>query len=464
MRPLNSTSSSLSQTNLTDSPASSKRQPIVYVWNEDVESLEDYCPGGYHPVHIGDTFSAGRYEVIHKLGHGSYSTVWLCKDIPQQLYVSIKVTVSESDGELRGYEHKVLQALRNGDPRHPGRRFVIHLLDEFAIDGPNGRHQCFVFPVALNSVYMAKQASVSENFLFPPQVARSIATQALLALSYIHSCGIIHGGMVTNILIQAPSSSVLWPLPKPYEEIRNDKKLPVKRYDGAPIESNVPKYQIMATGMYTPSDLAAPDSKIYITDFGEAFFDQPSSGTSLPTQLNTPILVKPFEGMFGYSITSAVDTWTLGLTLFEIFGRHKLFQNSFFPTEDTVLSEAIGTLGPLPSQWWQAWPSRSKFFKDDGSFQEGIVISPDLKEQLRSSLGRETDSAAYGYGESEMTSFGELLKSMLRYEPQDRVTVDEALKSGWVRDYGIPALKESVPDIDLSSLGVPQHVGEKDES
>lgn len=185
----------------TDSSASSKWQPPLYAWNEDVESLEHYCPGGYHPVHLGDTFSAGRYEVIHKLGHGSYSTVWLCKDIPQQRYVSVKVTVSDPDcpeQPRKRDENVIFQALRNGDPRHPGRRFVIHLLDEFAVDGPNGRHQCFVFPVALNSVYMAKQASVSDNFLFPPQVARSIATQALLALSYIHSCGIIHGGMLTK--------------------------------------------------------------------------------------------------------------------------------------------------------------------------------------------------------------------------------------------------------------------------
>lgn len=194
---------SLSQTESTDSPASSERQWPVYAWNDAaVESLEHYGPnGGYHPVHIGDIFSAGRYEVIHKLGNGSYSTVWLCKDIPQQRYVSVKVTVSESEfdsAEQTRNESKAFQALRNGDPRHPGKRFVIHLLDEFIINGPNGRHQCFVLPVALNSLKTAKGASVSDNSLFPPQVARSIATQALLAVSYIHSCGIIHGGMLIN--------------------------------------------------------------------------------------------------------------------------------------------------------------------------------------------------------------------------------------------------------------------------
>jgi len=44
------------------------------------EDLEDYCQGGYHPVHIGDTFSGGRYTIVRKLGWGHFSTVWLAKD------------------------------------------------------------------------------------------------------------------------------------------------------------------------------------------------------------------------------------------------------------------------------------------------------------------------------------------------------------------------------------------------
>jgi hypothetical protein len=47
---------------------------------DDVEDLEKYRPGGYHPVSIGDIFSRGRYEVLHKLGYGGSSTVWLVLD------------------------------------------------------------------------------------------------------------------------------------------------------------------------------------------------------------------------------------------------------------------------------------------------------------------------------------------------------------------------------------------------
>lgn len=47
---------------------------------EDEEDLEDYCKGGYHPVHVGDTFSDGRYLIVRKLGWGHFSTVWLARD------------------------------------------------------------------------------------------------------------------------------------------------------------------------------------------------------------------------------------------------------------------------------------------------------------------------------------------------------------------------------------------------
>ena len=50
-----------------------------YFYGEEVETPCRYKPGGYHPVHLGDIYQ--RYKVIHKLGFGSYSTVWLARDL-----------------------------------------------------------------------------------------------------------------------------------------------------------------------------------------------------------------------------------------------------------------------------------------------------------------------------------------------------------------------------------------------
>lgn len=47
----------------------------IYHPEVDIEYLENYVPGGYHPTLIGDTFCSGRYTVVHKLGFGGYSTI-----------------------------------------------------------------------------------------------------------------------------------------------------------------------------------------------------------------------------------------------------------------------------------------------------------------------------------------------------------------------------------------------------
>lgn len=41
------------------------------------ENSAPYCPGGYHPVAVGDVYQ-GRYQVIAKLDFGGYSTVLDC--------------------------------------------------------------------------------------------------------------------------------------------------------------------------------------------------------------------------------------------------------------------------------------------------------------------------------------------------------------------------------------------------
>ena len=46
----------------------------------DVEDPDDYKPGGFHPVHLGDTLNNGRYEIRRKLGYGAFSTIWLVRD------------------------------------------------------------------------------------------------------------------------------------------------------------------------------------------------------------------------------------------------------------------------------------------------------------------------------------------------------------------------------------------------
>lgn len=61
---------------LTPADGETRFEPITL----PCEWVEDYCPGGHHPVVLGDVFHDGQFKVIRKLGEGSYSTVWLARD------------------------------------------------------------------------------------------------------------------------------------------------------------------------------------------------------------------------------------------------------------------------------------------------------------------------------------------------------------------------------------------------
>ncbi|KAH8114263.1 kinase-like protein [Phellopilus nigrolimitatus] len=162
------------------------------VMTEDEEDWEDYVKGGYHPVHIGDAFSDGRYIVVRKLGWGHFSTVWLAKDTKFNRHVALKVVKSAPRyTETALDEIKLLQRIISSDPSHPGRRHVISFLDHFRHRGPNGTHVCMVFEVlGENLLGLIRR---HQNKGVPMHLVRQIGKQILLGLDYMHrSCGMIH--------------------------------------------------------------------------------------------------------------------------------------------------------------------------------------------------------------------------------------------------------------------------------
>jgi hypothetical protein len=74
-----------------------------------IENIRKYCPGGYHPVRLGDKFN-DRYIVEHKLGHGGFSTVWLAQDTQMQRLVALKINV-EAGGDSLCHDASFLHVL-----------------------------------------------------------------------------------------------------------------------------------------------------------------------------------------------------------------------------------------------------------------------------------------------------------------------------------------------------------------
>ncbi|RXK38133.1 CMGC/SRPK protein kinase [Tremella mesenterica] len=172
------------------------------VLTEDEEDLEDYRPGGYHPVSIGDEFSNGRYMIVRKLGWGHFSTVWLARDKNSNRHVALKVV--KSDGhytETALDEIQLLSRVVTSSESHAGRHHVVGLVDHFRHTGPNGSHVCMVFEVlGENLLGLIKRY---QHRGVPQPIVKQIAKQVLLGLDYLHTeCRVIHTDLKPeNVLI-----------------------------------------------------------------------------------------------------------------------------------------------------------------------------------------------------------------------------------------------------------------------
>lgn len=160
---------------------------------DNCEDLEQYEPGGFHPVHIDDHYDDGRYRVIHKLGAGGFSTVWLAQDLPDRRWVGLKFIVAvESEGYIARSSAIIADSVLVSS------ELLVKPEREFWVDGPNGRHLCFVLPFVGPNL-----ATLSSGIYFriSSRFSVNLSMQAAQAMALLHSRGRCHGGMY-QILFQ----------------------------------------------------------------------------------------------------------------------------------------------------------------------------------------------------------------------------------------------------------------------
>lgn len=152
------------------------------------EVLEWYEPGWFHPVHLQDVYDL-RYTVVHKLGFGGLSTVWLARDSLGDEWVALKILATEPSTTCTARP-----SILDDDDIKSSALFCIPKR-EFWIDGPNGRHLCLVLPVVGPSCSSLSKGIYSR---MKPVLAADIGRQAVKATALLHSKGFCHGGKTVS--------------------------------------------------------------------------------------------------------------------------------------------------------------------------------------------------------------------------------------------------------------------------
>nr|CAD1837482.1 unnamed protein product [Ananas comosus var. bracteatus] len=162
--------------------------------------------------------------------------------------------------------------------------------------------------------------------------------------------------------------------------------------------------------------------ELKICDFGLA--RQYGSPLKPYTQLVVTLWYRAPELLLGAKeYSTAIDMWSLGCIMAELLAKEPLFNGKL---SSTSLTRALGT----PNE--KIWPGFAKLPRVKVNF-----VKQPLREKFppTSFSGRPTLSEA-GF---------DLLNKLLTYDPEKRITAEDALKHDWFREVPLPKSKDFMP-------------------
>ena len=111
-------------------------------------------------------------------------------------YVALKI-IDAKNSLPDSKELQVLQELSQRILDHPGRDYVMTLLDDFWLTSPNGQHLCLVTEVAGSRV--ARPEHVSYINL---RIPKMYAHQLVQGVADLRACNMAHGGECLSYCIR----------------------------------------------------------------------------------------------------------------------------------------------------------------------------------------------------------------------------------------------------------------------
>ncbi|KAK4161572.1 putative Serine/threonine-protein kinase prp4 [Cladorrhinum sp. PSN259] len=332
---------------------------------------------GYYKIRPGEILD-GRYQITTSLGRGMFSGVARAVDVTTKQVVAIKIMRNNDALRKGGFtEIAILQKLNDADPEN--KKHLVRFERSFEYKG----HLCMAFEnLSMNLREVLKK--FGNNVGINLNATRVYAAQIFIALGHMRKCSIIHADLKPdNILVN---------------EARNVLK---------------------------------------ICDLGTAI-DRSDAATA-STEI-TPYLVSRFyrapEIILGMPYDYAVDMWSIGCTLYELYTGKILFTGD---SNNQMLKNIMEIRGKFSPKLYRRGQLSHMHFDEQGNFisverdkllgkttiRTLPVVKPtrDLRTRLLAASSGMNDSET-----RELNHFIDLLERCLTLNPDKRLTPAEALR------------------------------------
>ncbi|KAK1673543.1 kinase-like domain-containing protein [Colletotrichum godetiae] len=363
------------------------------------EAFAWYNPDKWYPVHIGQVFVT-RYQVLLKLGFGSASTVWLCRDLEKHCYATLKVY--ETGHRQARNEEVVLRHLERLESEHPGQKLLRSIKDSFELQGKIGPHVCLVFETLGLSLADIRELAGGK---LPENLLKGLVYGLLLGIDYMHSVAhVVHTDIQDgNIMLSISDTTILDDL------VNEEWRLPSARK----VMGDRTTYA--STGLEIPDDPGDP----VISDFGDAQYGEGDfEGEVMPDLYRAP------EIILGIPWDEKIDIWALGLMVWDLF-EGKLLYNTRHHDRNASraahFARTVSLLGPPPDDLLDRGSSWKEFFDEEGK----LIVDGEIPE----SSFEEEECNLEGAEQAEFLVF---LRKMLQWRPEDRLSARELMEDPWL--------------------------------
>lgn len=328
---------------------------------------------GDYRVMMGDHVRY-RYEIIGTLGKGSFGQVLKCVDHATGTTVALKVIRNKKRFQKQArVEASLLGTLMAHMPEEEdgdGPLGIVQMLDHFVFRS----HLCITFELLGANLYEHIKAGGFAGCSL--DLVWSVGAQVIRTLSFLKSLNIVHCDLKPeNILLPAS---------------------------------------------VTPGSEPSPSrTRVKVIDFGSScYVDQ-----RVFTYIQSRFYRAP-EVILGLAYGSAIDMWSIACVLAEL-----LTGTPLFPGEDETEQVACITeiLGPPPLKLLKGGSRSSLFFDMDSGAPRAAPPNSQGKVHRPGSITLET--ALRGRGSILFLDF---LKKCLHWDPEDRLTPDQALQHPWL--------------------------------